>query len=150
MLFHLAGLGFPICGFAGYLFVYVIRWPSLIPPGQPFEFVPLDWLKKWLDDSTATKEINNSLFLCSHGKLHPDKVGEAKRISLQAAQILYDRYGGGPRLDGKSCASRVLRSLIIAFLFLFLVHYTSILLCYLACTHAPVTTKQLSPSDHQT
>uniref|UniRef100_A0A4W6BX34 Ubiquitin carboxyl-terminal hydrolase 48 n=1 Tax=Lates calcarifer TaxID=8187 RepID=A0A4W6BX34_LATCA len=31
--------------------------------GEPYEFIPLDWLKKWLDDSTATKEIDNSLFL---------------------------------------------------------------------------------------
>uniref|UniRef100_A0A3B4TXF5 Ubiquitin carboxyl-terminal hydrolase 48 n=1 Tax=Seriola dumerili TaxID=41447 RepID=A0A3B4TXF5_SERDU len=70
--------------------------------GEPYEFIPLDWLKKWLDDSTATKEIDNSLFLCSHGKLHPDKVGESKRVSLQAAQLLYERYGGGPRLDDSS------------------------------------------------
>ncbi|KAM6980044.1 ubiquitin carboxyl-terminal hydrolase 48 isoform 2-T3 [Aplochiton taeniatus] len=69
---------------------------------QPYEFLPLEWLKKWLDDSTATKEIDNSNFLCSHGKLHPDKVGEAKRISLVAAQLLYERYGGGPRLDASS------------------------------------------------
>ncbi|KAM4625621.1 ubiquitin carboxyl-terminal hydrolase 48 isoform 2-T3 [Polymixia lowei] len=70
--------------------------------GQPYEFVPLEWLKKWLDDSTATKEIDSSLFLCSHGKLHPDKVGDAKRVSLPAAQLLYQRYGGGPRLDDSS------------------------------------------------
>ncbi|XP_029907601.1 ubiquitin carboxyl-terminal hydrolase 48 isoform X2 [Myripristis murdjan] len=70
--------------------------------GQLYEFIPLEWLKKWLDDSIATKEIDNSLFLCSHGKLHPDKVGEAKRVSLRAAQLLYQRYGGGPRLDGSS------------------------------------------------
>ncbi|XP_027135392.1 ubiquitin carboxyl-terminal hydrolase 48 [Larimichthys crocea] len=84
--------------------------------GEPYEFIPLEWLKKWLDDSTATKEIDNSLFLCSHGKLHPDKVAESKRVSLQAAQLLYERYSGGPRLDGSSlcreCVSqrcRVLR-----------------------------------------
>ncbi|XP_029948183.1 ubiquitin carboxyl-terminal hydrolase 48 [Salarias fasciatus] len=84
--------------------------------GEPFEFVPLDWLKKWLDDSTATKEIDTAHFLCSHGKLHPDKVADAKRVSLRAAQLLYERYGGGPRLDGSSlcreCVSqrcRVLR-----------------------------------------
>uniref|UniRef100_A0A665TDW0 Ubiquitin carboxyl-terminal hydrolase 48 n=1 Tax=Echeneis naucrates TaxID=173247 RepID=A0A665TDW0_ECHNA len=70
--------------------------------GEPYEFIPLDWLKKWLDDSTATKEIDNSLFLCFHGKLHPDKVGDSKRVSLQAAQLLYERYGGGPRLDDSS------------------------------------------------
>ncbi|KAJ3602666.1 hypothetical protein NHX12_030415, partial [Muraenolepis orangiensis] len=87
-----------------------------VQDGQPYEFVPLEWLKKWLDDSTATKEIDNSLFLCSHGKLHPDKVGEAKRVSTVAAQTLYQRYGGGPWLDGSSlcreCVSqrcRVLR-----------------------------------------
>ncbi|KAM9859708.1 ubiquitin carboxyl-terminal hydrolase 48 isoform 1-T2 [Aulostomus maculatus] len=70
--------------------------------GEPYEFIPLDWLKKWLDDSTATKEIDNTSFLCSHGKLHPDKVADSKRVSLQAGQLLYDRYGGGPRLDGSS------------------------------------------------
>ncbi|XP_024124928.1 ubiquitin carboxyl-terminal hydrolase 48 isoform X3 [Oryzias melastigma] len=84
--------------------------------GEQYEFIPLDWLKKWLDDSTATKEIDTSLFLCTHGKLHPDKVGDCKRVSLQAADLLYRRYGGGPRLDGSSlcrdCVSwrcRVLR-----------------------------------------
>ncbi|XP_013885848.1 ubiquitin carboxyl-terminal hydrolase 48 isoform X1 [Austrofundulus limnaeus] len=70
--------------------------------GEQYEFIPSDWLKKWLDDSTATKEIENSLFLCSHGKLHPDKMGEVKRVSLRAADLLYERYGGGPRLDGSS------------------------------------------------
>uniref|UniRef100_A0A3Q3QY39 Ubiquitin carboxyl-terminal hydrolase 48 n=1 Tax=Monopterus albus TaxID=43700 RepID=A0A3Q3QY39_MONAL len=70
--------------------------------GEPYEFIPLDWLKKWLDDSTATKEIDNSLFLCSHGKLHPDKVGESRKVSLQAADLLYEHYGGGPRLNNSS------------------------------------------------
>uniref|UniRef100_A0AAY4D3S0 Ubiquitin carboxyl-terminal hydrolase 48 n=1 Tax=Denticeps clupeoides TaxID=299321 RepID=A0AAY4D3S0_9TELE len=70
--------------------------------GEPFEFVPLDWLKKWLDDSTATKAIDNMHFLCSHGNLHPDKIGEAKRVSLRAADLLFSRYGGGPRLDRSS------------------------------------------------
>lgn len=70
--------------------------------GEPYEFISLEWLKKWLDDSTATKEIDNSSFLCSHGKLHPDKVGDCKRISLLAAQQLFNRYGGGPRLESSS------------------------------------------------
>lgn len=70
--------------------------------GQSFEFVPLEWLKKWLDDSTVTKAIDNSKFLCSHGKLHPDKIGEVKRISVKAADLFFDRYGGSPRLDRSS------------------------------------------------
>uniref|UniRef100_A0AAR2LDC3 Ubiquitin carboxyl-terminal hydrolase 48 n=1 Tax=Pygocentrus nattereri TaxID=42514 RepID=A0AAR2LDC3_PYGNA len=28
--------------------------------GEPYEFVPVEWLKKWLDDSTAIKAIDNS------------------------------------------------------------------------------------------
>ncbi|XP_062842349.1 ubiquitin carboxyl-terminal hydrolase 48 isoform X2 [Trichomycterus rosablanca] len=85
---------------------------ELLPPkdGEPYEFVPLDWLKKWLDDSTAIKAIDNSPFLCSHGNLHPDSLGEAKRISHSAAEILFNRYGGGPRIDGsflcRDCVAR--------------------------------------------
>lgn len=78
---------------------------SLYPSGEPYEFVPVEWLKKWLDDSTAIKEIDNSHFLCSHGKLHPDRLNEAKRISHSAAQILFSRYGGGPRIDGNNIQS---------------------------------------------
>uniref|UniRef100_A0A671SSH2 Ubiquitin carboxyl-terminal hydrolase 48 n=1 Tax=Sinocyclocheilus anshuiensis TaxID=1608454 RepID=A0A671SSH2_9TELE len=70
--------------------------------GLSYEFVPLEWLKKWLDDSTAIKEIDNSQFLCSHGKLHPDKIGEVKRISLKAADLLFSRYGGVSRLGQSS------------------------------------------------
>uniref|UniRef100_A0A673FVS7 Ubiquitin carboxyl-terminal hydrolase 48 n=1 Tax=Sinocyclocheilus rhinocerous TaxID=307959 RepID=A0A673FVS7_9TELE len=70
--------------------------------GLSYEFVPLEWLKKWLDDSTAIKEIDNSQFLCSHGKLHPDKIGEVKRISSKAADLLFSRYGGVSRLGQSS------------------------------------------------
>lgn len=74
---------------------------ALLISGQPYEFVPLDWLKKWLDDSVTTKAIENGQFLCAHGRLHPDKIGEVKRISVKAANLLFSRYGGGLRLDSK-------------------------------------------------
>ncbi|KAM4651925.1 LOW QUALITY PROTEIN: ubiquitin carboxyl-terminal hydrolase 48 [Discoglossus pictus] len=67
-----------------------------------YEFVPLEWLQKWLDESTPTKPIDNSKCLCVHGKLHPDKVSLMKRISRSAAEIFYKRYGGGPRLKAES------------------------------------------------
>uniref|UniRef100_A0A9J8BHW8 Ubiquitin carboxyl-terminal hydrolase 48 n=2 Tax=Cyprinus carpio TaxID=7962 RepID=A0A9J8BHW8_CYPCA len=70
--------------------------------GQSYEFVPLEWLKKWLDDSTAIKEIDNSQFFCSHGKLHPDNIAEVKRISSKAADLLFGRYGGISRLGQSS------------------------------------------------
>uniref|UniRef100_A0A8C1VWP7 Ubiquitin carboxyl-terminal hydrolase 48 n=1 Tax=Cyprinus carpio TaxID=7962 RepID=A0A8C1VWP7_CYPCA len=71
--------------------------------GLSYEFVPLEWLKKWLDDSTSIKEIDNSQFLCSHGKLHPDKIGDVKRISSKAADLLFSRYGGVSRLESSLC-----------------------------------------------
>ncbi|XP_039611699.1 ubiquitin carboxyl-terminal hydrolase 48 isoform X1 [Polypterus senegalus] len=77
---------------------------ELLPAGdgQAFEFIPLEWLRKWLDDSTVTKPIDNSKFSCCHGKLHPDKIEDVKRISQKAADIFFNRYGGGPRLDNSS------------------------------------------------
>ena len=67
---------------------------------EPYEFVSLEWLQKWLDESTPTKPIDNHACLCSHDKLHPDKISIMKRISEYAADIFYSRYGGGPRLTG--------------------------------------------------
>ncbi|XP_006008902.1 ubiquitin carboxyl-terminal hydrolase 48 isoform X2 [Latimeria chalumnae] len=69
---------------------------------QPYEFVPLDWLQKWLDESTPTKPIDNSKFLCPHGKLHPDQISHMKRVSQSAVEVLYGRYGGGPRLTASA------------------------------------------------
>ncbi|KAM5247181.1 ubiquitin carboxyl-terminal hydrolase 48 isoform 12-T12 [Ctenodactylus gundi] len=74
-----------------------------LPAGaEPYEFVSLEWLQKWLDESTPTKPIDNHACLCSHDKLHPDKISIMKRISEYAADIFYSRYGGGPRLTVKA------------------------------------------------
>ncbi|XP_075461958.1 ubiquitin carboxyl-terminal hydrolase 48 isoform X1 [Ascaphus truei] len=75
-----------------------------LPAGadNAFEFVPLEWLQKWLDESTPTKPIDNSKCLCAHGKLHPDKISMMKRISGYAAEIFSKRYGGGPRLSAEA------------------------------------------------
>lgn len=74
-----------------------------LPAGaEPYEFVSLEWLQKWLDESTPTKPIDNNACLCSHDKLHPDKISIMKRISEYAADIFYSRYGGGPRLTVKA------------------------------------------------
>ncbi|XP_060707924.1 ubiquitin carboxyl-terminal hydrolase 48 isoform X1 [Hemiscyllium ocellatum] len=66
---------------------------------EHYEFLPVDWLRKWLDDSAVTKPIDNSCHLCAHNRLIPDKICDVKRISQKAADIFYARYGGGPRLD---------------------------------------------------
>ncbi|PKU27841.1 ubiquitin carboxyl-terminal hydrolase hypothetical protein [Limosa lapponica baueri] len=69
--------------------------------GSPYDFISLEWLQKWLDESTPPKPIDNTACLCSHGKLHPDKIPIMKRISEYVADFFYRRYGGGPRLNGK-------------------------------------------------
>ncbi|XP_063292765.1 ubiquitin carboxyl-terminal hydrolase 48 isoform X3 [Pelobates fuscus] len=76
-----------------------------LPAGadNSYEFVPLEWLQKWLDESTPTKPIDNSKCLCPHGLLHPDKISAMKRISQGAAEIFFKRYGGSPRLTDALC-----------------------------------------------
>ncbi|XP_030363810.1 ubiquitin carboxyl-terminal hydrolase 48 isoform X6 [Strigops habroptila] len=73
--------------------------------GSPYDFISLEWLQKWLDESTPPKPIDNTACLCSHGKLHPDKISIMKRISEYVADFFYRRYGGGPRLNGGLCIS---------------------------------------------
>ncbi|XP_032903844.1 ubiquitin carboxyl-terminal hydrolase 48 isoform X4 [Amblyraja radiata] len=70
--------------------------------GECYEFLPVDWLRKWLDDSAVTKPVDNSHHLCVHNRLIPDKICDVKRISQKAADIFYARYGGGPRLDASA------------------------------------------------
>ncbi|XP_020637749.3 ubiquitin carboxyl-terminal hydrolase 48 isoform X1 [Pogona vitticeps] len=70
--------------------------------GAPYDFVSLEWLQQWLDESTPPKPIDNTACLCSHGKLHPDKIPVVKRVSEYVADYFYKRYGGGPRLTGKA------------------------------------------------
>ncbi|XP_040279587.1 ubiquitin carboxyl-terminal hydrolase 48 isoform X1 [Bufo bufo] len=75
-----------------------------LPAGadNAYEFIPLEWLQKWLDESTPAKPIDNSKYLCTHGKLHPDKISLVKRISEYSAEVFYQRYDGGPRLKAES------------------------------------------------
>uniref|UniRef100_A0A670JJ95 Ubiquitin carboxyl-terminal hydrolase 48 n=1 Tax=Podarcis muralis TaxID=64176 RepID=A0A670JJ95_PODMU len=70
--------------------------------GCPYDFVSLEWLQQWLDESTPPKPIDNTACLCSHGKLHPDKIPTVKRVSEYVADYFYKRYGGGPRLTVKA------------------------------------------------
>ncbi|XP_073172774.1 ubiquitin carboxyl-terminal hydrolase 48 isoform X4 [Lepidochelys kempii] len=94
------------CSRNAYMLVYRLqtREKSLTAevPRCPYEFVSLEWLQKWLDESAPPKPIDNTACLCSHGKLHPDKISIMKRISEYVADYFYRRYGGGPRLNVKA------------------------------------------------
>ncbi|KAK7476526.1 hypothetical protein BaRGS_00032206, partial [Batillaria attramentaria] len=68
---------------------------------EPFEWLPYDWLCKWLADPEKVSEINSSSYLCPHNKLHPDMVARMKIVSADGADQLYSMFDGGPRLKGK-------------------------------------------------
>ncbi|KAJ4439470.1 hypothetical protein ANN_07594 [Periplaneta americana] len=69
--------------------------------GVPFEFILSDWLAKWLT-SDDVKPIDNSKIVCPHGKLDPSSVPQTKCITSVAGDLLFAKYGGGPRLPGNS------------------------------------------------
>nr|XP_018898646.1 PREDICTED: ubiquitin carboxyl-terminal hydrolase 48-like [Bemisia tabaci] len=65
-----------------------------------FDLVPVSWLNQWLskDGSKPVDPINNLPLLCSHNKINPYCVHDAKYINSAAADKLYEQFNGGPRL----------------------------------------------------
>lgn len=74
-----------------------------VKEGMPYEWINTDWLIKWLTSDTGNiSSVDNSQYFCVHGKLHPDQVTKMKCISLEAAEKIYGKYGGGPRFTNFS------------------------------------------------
>ncbi|XP_060828211.1 ubiquitin carboxyl-terminal hydrolase 48-like isoform X2 [Bombus pascuorum] len=76
----------------------VVSWDT-------YQWIPNDWLSKWLNGHLSVDgvpPIDNSTLMCSHYRLDPLKVNRAKCIPVTAADLLYDKYRGGPRLDENS------------------------------------------------
>lgn len=70
-----------------------------------YYWIPNDWLTKWLSMHSTTDgipPIDNSTLMCSHQRLDPLKVNRVKCVPATAAEILYEKYRGGPRLDQTS------------------------------------------------
>ncbi|XP_032686910.1 ubiquitin carboxyl-terminal hydrolase 48-like isoform X2 [Odontomachus brunneus] len=70
-----------------------------------YYWIPTDWLSKWLNAYSTVDgipPIDNSTLMCSHHRLDPLKVSRAKCVPVAAAEVLYERYRGGPRLDQTS------------------------------------------------
>lgn len=69
-----------------------------------YYWIPTDWLSKWLNGhfTTEVPPIDNSTLMCSHYRLDPLKVNRAKCVPMIAADVLYEKYRGGPRLDQTS------------------------------------------------
>ncbi|XP_073990020.1 ubiquitin carboxyl-terminal hydrolase 48-like isoform X2 [Rhodnius prolixus] len=83
---------------------------------QDWDVIATPWLLHWLSNAMLyVDNIDNRKLLCPHGKLHPDQVPNAKYISSKAATVLYEKYGGGPRLQSymalcKDCVIRKCKS----------------------------------------
>ncbi|XP_054007627.1 ubiquitin carboxyl-terminal hydrolase 48-like isoform X2 [Hylaeus anthracinus] len=72
---------------------------------EEYQWIPTDWLSKWLNGHSSTDgvpPIDNSTLMCSHYRLDPLKVNRAKCLPLLAAEMVYGKYRGGPRLDQNS------------------------------------------------
>lgn len=74
---------------------------------RDWEAISCKWLSKWLSNTNDSfQPVNNSSLLCLHGKLHPDLVANAKYITTTAADVIYEKYGGGPRLPASEAICR--------------------------------------------
>lgn len=63
------------------------------------EFLPTQWLISWLGDDEKLGPIDNSLLLCEHGRLNPEKFREYKLVSANAVTFHHTHFNRGPRLN---------------------------------------------------
>ncbi|KAL0101386.1 hypothetical protein PUN28_018901 [Cardiocondyla obscurior] len=78
---------------------------SIVSWSNYYYWIPTDWLSKLLNGHSSSVDvcpIDNSTIMCSHNRLDPLKVNRMKCMPQLAAEMLYDRYQGGPRLDQTS------------------------------------------------
>ncbi|KAL4227011.1 CDC5 cell division cycle 5-like protein [Mactra antiquata] len=68
--------------------------------GNNFEWIPMSWVSKWLNDPATAPKIDVSKFVCNHGRLCPDQSLKMKCISGRGSDQLYGIYGGELRLQG--------------------------------------------------
>ncbi|XP_076627631.1 ubiquitin carboxyl-terminal hydrolase 48 isoform X2 [Colletes latitarsis] len=72
---------------------------------EKYQWIPTDWLSKCLtghSSSDGVPPIDNSSLMCSHYRLDPLKVNRAKCLPVLAAEMIYAKYRGGPRLNQNS------------------------------------------------
>ncbi|XP_064459284.1 ubiquitin carboxyl-terminal hydrolase 48-like [Ornithodoros turicata] len=76
--------------------------------GEPFDWIPTEWLIKWLTEEVdKVPPVDNSFAICQHSMLDPQKVTKMKCISSAAADMIYEKFGGGPRLSPALCSKCV-------------------------------------------
>ncbi|XP_024945389.1 ubiquitin carboxyl-terminal hydrolase 48 isoform X2 [Cephus cinctus] len=81
------------------------------PNHEEYQWLPTEWLHKWLNPSAGNSicPIDNTPIMCPHGFVDPLKVNKAKCVPPKAAELLFDVYRGGPRLDQNSLCTYCVR-----------------------------------------
>ena len=65
-----------------------------------YEWLPLSWFSKWLNDPATAPAIDVSGLICSHGKVCPERCLKMKCVSQRGSDQLFSMYGGEVRLKG--------------------------------------------------
>ncbi|CAL1536635.1 unnamed protein product, partial [Lymnaea stagnalis] len=69
---------------------------------EPWEWVTLEWLTKWLADPTKMKQATNKIPKCPHDRLPPDDVVKMKCITSVGAEMLFSKNPIENRHTGES------------------------------------------------
>ena len=65
----------------------------------------------WLNpDVDQIRPVDNSPLMCPHSSADPLKISSMKKISMEAADTLFNRFGGDVRLAGDSLCMICLQS----------------------------------------
>lgn len=68
--------------------------------GDKYEWLPLSWFSKWLNDPATAPAVDVRKLMCSHNKVCPDKCLNMKCVSQRGSDQLFSMYGGEIRLQG--------------------------------------------------
>lgn len=81
-------------------FYKIIQKARDLERNDSFEWVTTSWLRTWLaEDCMGTvPPIDNVPLLCPHEKVHPDNVSLAKLLPKEAADMIFEKFGGCLRL----------------------------------------------------
>ncbi|WAR25209.1 UBP48-like protein [Mya arenaria] len=68
--------------------------------GNKYEWLPMSWFGKWLNDPATAPEIDVTKLCCAHQKASPEMCLKMKCVSQRGADHLFSIYGGSVRLQG--------------------------------------------------
>ena len=103
------------------------------PSTQNKEFRIIDsiWFARWVRGELDLDCIDMNHFICPHKKLKPSAIAQSKFISVEAWNLLVDKYGGGPPIRDSNLCPDCAVSLYSGHPFFILFLYSSYLLSFI-------------------